>query len=49
MKRNNKTLKIKKKPNIDHFVHQVNVTGTGQHKNKSKEIPRKKKYKEEGD
>ena len=42
-----KTVKKKKhkKANVDHFAHQVGVSGVGAHKNKKKTIPRKKKYK----
>lgn len=41
-------MKFKKKykrANVEHFAHQVQVTGTGAHKNKKKTIPRKQKYK----
>jgi hypothetical protein len=34
-----------KKPNLDHFAHQVHVTGVGPHRNKKKELPRKSKHK----
>jgi hypothetical protein len=36
-----------KKPNIDHFAHQVHVTGIGAHRDKKKEerLPRKSKHK----
>lgn len=34
-----------KRANTDHIAHQVNVTGVGPHKNKKKQIPRKRKYK----
>ena len=39
--------KPKKKANIAHIAHQVNVTGTGAHKNKKKVLPRKQKHKGE--
>ena len=32
-----------KKANINHFAHQVGVSGVGAHKNKKKTIPRKRK------
>ena len=37
-------MKTKKKANVDHIAHQVNVTGIGAHKNKKK-YTRKKKHK----
>lgn len=40
---------ISKKANINHVAHQIHVTGIGAHKNKKKQIPRKKKNKAIGD
>jgi len=39
-----KKAKTRKKANVDHIAHQVNVTGTGPHKNK-KAYNRKNKHK----
>lgn len=35
-KGSNRAFNNYKKPNIDHFAHQVNVTGLGAHKNQKK-------------
>ncbi len=40
-----KTPQNRKRPNIDHFAHQVGVSGVGAHKNKKKSLPRKTKHK----